>query len=107
MPPPGGRGQACDTKHTAKLAAAFSKHIAEQPRSRFHFPEYSPRPETGKQLKLAACTACHDEEGDRGPLYQLQSHTIRVLVDFGYMPPDERLSAEEVAELKAWLEDKD
>jgi hypothetical protein len=87
----------------AKLAAALSRYIAEQPRSRFYFPADSPRPETGKQLSLAACTACHDDAGARAPLYQLQSHTIRVLVDFGYMPPDERLSTEEVAELKAWL----
>lgn len=89
----------------AKLAAALSEYIAEQPRSRFHFPPYSPRPETGKQLKLDACTACHEEDGIRAPLYQLQSHTIRVLVDFGYMPPDERLTPDEVAELQAWLVD--
>jgi len=29
-----------------------------------------------------------------------------VLVDFGYMPPDERLTPEEVAELQAWLVDE-
>lgn len=87
----------------AKLAAALSQYIAEQPRSRFHFPDDSPRPPTGKPMALAACTACHDVEGDRAPLYQLQSHPIRVLVDFGYMPPGERLSPEEIAELKKWL----
>jgi hypothetical protein len=37
-------------------------------------------------------------------LHQLQSHSIRVLVDFGYMPPNRRLTAPEVAELKAWLQ---
>jgi hypothetical protein len=87
----------------AKLAAALSQYIAEQPRSRFHFPEDSPRPPTGKRMTLAACTACHDEDGNRAPLYQLQSHPIRVLVDFGYMPPGERLSGQEIAELKQWL----
>lgn len=91
----------------AKLAAALSQYIAEQPRSSFHFPAYSPRPETGKQLKLDACTACHAEDGVRAPLYQLQSHPIRILVDFGYMPPDERLTPEEMAELGAWLNDQD
>jgi len=90
----------------AKLAAALSEHIAEQPRSRFHFPAYSPRPETGQELTLGFCTECHEKDGIRAPLYQLQSHTIRVLVDFGYMPPDRRLSPEEVAELKAWLEEE-
>jgi hypothetical protein len=89
----------------AKLAAALSEYIAEQPRSQFHFPAYSPRPETGQQLTLDACTACHEKDGVRAPLYQLQSHTIRVLVDFGYMPPDERLSPAEIAELQAWLVD--
>lgn len=90
----------------AKLAAALSEHIAEQPRSRFHFPTYSPRPETGQELALDFCTECHEKDGIRAPLYQLQSHTIRVLVDFGYMPPERRLSPEEVAELKTWLEEK-
>ena len=91
----------------AKLAAALSEYIAEQPRSEFYFPERSPKPETGKPMTVAACTACHEESGIRAPLYQVQSHPIRILVDFGYMPPDERLSPEELAELKAWLEDKE
>lgn len=90
----------------AQLAAALSEHIAEQPRSRFHFPTYSPRPETGQELALDVCTECHEKDGIRAPLYQLQSHTIRVLVDFGYMPPQSRLSPEEIAELKAWLEEE-
>jgi len=49
---------------------------------------------------------CHSEDGDRDRLYQVQSHPIRVMVDFGYMPPNRRLKPEEVAELKAWLEQK-
>lgn len=89
----------------AKLAAALSERIAEQPMSRFYFPEHAPRPDAGKKLALSACTACHDEEGIRGPLFQFNSHPIRVLVDFGYMPPEEPLSREEIAELKAWLDD--
>jgi hypothetical protein len=89
----------------ARLAAALSARIAEQPRSEFHFPAASPRPPRGKRLTLGACTACHEQDGLRAPLYQVHSRPIRILVDFGYMPPDERLSAEEIAELKAWLED--
>ena len=92
----------------APLAAAVSAHIAEQPRSVFYFPEDSPKPPTGEKLELKFCARCHsdDEDGDRAPLFQLQSHTIRVLVDFGYMPPKRRLKPEEVAQLKAWLEHK-
>lgn len=91
----------------AKLAAALSEYIAEQPLSEFHFPARSPKPETGKPMTVSACTACHEENGIRAPLYQVQSHPIRILVDFGYMPPDERLSPAEIAELKAWLNDKE
>lgn len=93
----------------AKLAAALSQRIAEQPRSQFHFPKHSPRPESGKPMpmELSFCTSCHKESGDRGPLYQVHSHPIRVMVDFGYMPPDERLSPEEIEQLKAWLSDKE
>lgn len=90
----------------AKLAAALSEYIAEQPRSEFHFPKYSPRPSLGKPMTLEACTSCHDEEGDRGPLFQVHSHPIRIMVDYGYMPPGERLSHSEINELKSWLDDK-
>lgn len=90
-----------------KLAAALSQYIAEQPRSRFYFPEHSPPPELGKLMAPSFCTACHADDGDRGPLYQVHSHPIRVLVDFGYMPPDQKLTADEIAELKAWLDDKE
>ena len=89
-----------------KLAAAIGRHIAEQPRSTFYFPGDSPKPATGRPLTLKFCARCHSEDGDRDRLYQLQSHSIRVLVDFGYMPPNRRLKAEEIAELKAWLEHK-
>lgn len=91
----------------ARLAAALRRRIAEQPRSEFYFPPDSPRPPRGKPLKVSACTACHEQDGLRAPLYQLHSHSIRVLVDFGYMPPDERLWSEEIAELKSWLDDHD
>jgi len=90
----------------ASLAAAFSAHIAEQPRSRFFFPQDSPKPPTGKPLTLKFCARCHSEDGDRDRLYQVQSHPIRVMVDFGYMPPNRRLKPEEIAQLKAWLEHK-
>ncbi len=90
----------------APLAAAVSSYIAEQPRSEFYFPEDSPKPPTGEKLTLRFCARCHDDDGDRAPLFQLQSHTIRVLVDFGYMPPRRRLKTEEITQLKAWLEHK-
>lgn len=90
----------------AKLAAAIGHHIAEQPRSRFVFPKDSPKPPTGLPLTMKFCARCHSEDGDRDRLYQVQSHPIRVMVDFGYMPPDRRLKPEEIAELKAWLERK-
>jgi hypothetical protein len=86
-----------------KLASALSQFIATQPRSRFYFPPDSPKPDMGGRLTLDACTGCHAEDGDRGPLYRVHSHPIRVLVDFGYMPPGEKLSVEQIDELKAWL----
>lgn len=87
----------------ARLAAALSRHIADQPRSVFHFPPDSPAPPRGEVLGLKFCTRCHAADGDRDALYQVHSHPIRVLVDFGYMPPNRRLKPEEIAELKAWL----
>ena len=90
----------------AELAAGLNQFIAEQPRSRFHFPPDSPKPEPGKPLTLKFCSRCHSEDGDRDTLYQVHSHPIRVLVDFGYMPPNRRLKPEEIAELKEWLEQK-
>ncbi len=88
------------------LAAAISKHIAEQPRSRFHFPDSEKKPDYGEPLTLRFCFRCHEPDGDRAPLFRVQSHPIRVLVDFGYMPPNRSLKPEEVAELKAWLDQK-
>ncbi|MBN8248432.1 MAG: cytochrome c, partial [Verrucomicrobia bacterium] len=90
----------------AGLAAALNQFIAEQPRSEFLFPADSPKPETGPPLTLKFCTRCHSDDGDRATLHRVHSHPIRVLVDFGYMPPNRRLTAEEVAELKAWLDQK-
>jgi mono/diheme cytochrome c family protein len=90
----------------APLAAALGRHIAEQPRSVFVFPEDSPKPPTGPELTLKFCARCHSADGDRDALYRLHAHPIRVLVDFGYMPPNRRLKPEEIAELKAWLEAK-
>jgi hypothetical protein len=90
------------------LAAAISKHIANQPRSRFYFPpeEKEPAPDYGKPMALKFCTRCHEEDGDRAPLFKVHAHPIRVLVDFGYMPPNRSLTPAEVAELKKWLEQK-
>jgi lysophospholipase L1-like esterase len=95
-----------DLVSDATLAAAISQHIADQPRSRFHFPERETKLEYGEPLALKACTKCHDTDGDRAPLYRVHSHPIRILADFGYMPPKHRLMPEEVRELKHWLEEK-
>jgi hypothetical protein len=95
-----------DLVNDAPLAAAISKHIAKQPVGRFHFPEGETPPEYGKPLALEFCTKCHDNGGVRAPLFKVHAHPIRVLVDFGYMPPKRRLTPNEIAELKAWLEEK-
>ena len=88
------------------LAAAISKHIADQPLSRFRFPQGENPPDYGKPLALRFCAKCHDENGYRLPLFRVHSHPIRVLVDFGYMPPKRRLTPGEVAQLNEWLEQK-
>lgn len=88
------------------LAAALSQHIAEQPRSRFHFPETEHPPDYGQPMTLKFCARCHRDDGDRAALFKVQSHPIRVLVDFGYMPPNRRLKPQEIADLKAWLDTK-
>jgi hypothetical protein len=90
----------------ARLATAIGDHIASQARSKFYFPENSPKPPTGEKLALKFCARCHDDDADRAPLYQVQSHPIRVMVDFGYMPPNRRLKPEEIAQIKGWLDRK-
>lgn len=89
-----------------RLAAALGRHIAEQPRSRMVFPPHETPPERGEAMPLKFCARCHSADGDRDALHRMHSHPIRVLVDFGYMPPNRRLKPEEIAELKAWLEKK-
>jgi hypothetical protein len=93
-----------DLVSDAPLAAAIGRHIAEGPASRFYFPEGEKIPDYGKPLALKFCTKCHDTDADRAPLFKVHSHPIRILVDFGYMPPKRRLTPEEIAELKAWLD---
>lgn len=88
------------------LAKALNQHIAEQPLSRFHFPAGEKVPDYGKPLGLKFCTKCHEVDGERAPLFRVHAHPIRILVDFGYMPPKRRLTPTELAELKAWLEQK-
>ena len=95
-----------DLVSDAPLAAAISQHIADQPLSRFYFPPNEPKPDYGKPMALKFCTKCHDTDGDRLPLFKNHAHPIRILVDFGYMPPKRRLTPTEVEELKAWLDEK-
>jgi hypothetical protein len=95
-----------DLVSDARLAAAISQHIAEQPLARFHFPQSETPPDYGRPLPLRFCAKCHGEDGTRQPLFKVHSHPIRVLVDFGYMPPKRRLTPTEIAELKSWLEQK-
>jgi len=85
------------------LLAAFNQHIEDQPLSRMHYPGHDPAPAYGEPLALKACTKCHAEDGDRAPLFKSHSHSIRVLVDFGYMPPNRPLKRDELEELKTWL----
>ena len=92
----------------APLAAALNEHIAEQPRSRPHFLTEKTSADYGEPMPFKFCARCHtdDEDGERDALFRNHSHPIRVMVDFGYMPPNRRLKPEEIAELKAWLEKK-
>ena len=89
-----------------RLAAALSLHIAEQPLSRFYFPSNEVKRDYGPPAPVKFCAKCHDVGADRLPLFRVHSHPIRVLVDFGYMPPNRRLKPAEIAELKTWLESK-
>jgi hypothetical protein len=96
-----------DLVNDPALLIAFNKHIAEQPPSRMNYPAHDPAPASyGEPLALKACSKCHDPDADRAPLFKAHSHSIRVLVDFGYMPPQRALKPEELAELKAWLNAK-
>ncbi len=88
------------------LLRAFNKHIADQPIPVMHYPEHDPAPPYGEPLKLKACAKCHADDKDRAPLFKAHAHSIRVLVDFGYMPPKRKLTPADLAELKAWLESK-
>lgn len=90
----------------ARLAAAIGRHIAKGPLSTYYWPPNLERREYGKPLALEACTECHGAEGPRQPLYPIHSHPIRIYVDYGYMPPKHPLTQDQVAALKAWLEEK-
>ncbi len=90
------------------LMAAFNQHIEELPLSRTHYPAHDPAPAKGygEPQALKACSRCHAADEDRAPLFKAHSHSIRVLVDYGYMPPNRRLKPDELAELKTWLDAK-
>jgi hypothetical protein len=90
----------------AKLAAAIGRHIAKGPLSNYYWPPNLKKPDYGKPLELEFCTECHEKDGIRQPLYRIHSHPIRIYVDYGYMPPKHPLTAEQVAELKTWLNQK-
>jgi hypothetical protein len=90
----------------APLAAAIGRHIAKGPMSNYYWPPDEKKRDYGKPTTLEFCTECHDTDGIRQPLYRVHSHPIRIYVDYGYMPPKHSLNPEQVAELKAWLEQK-
>ncbi|RYD34123.1 MAG: hypothetical protein EOP86_11720 [Verrucomicrobiaceae bacterium] len=92
-----------DLINDAALLKAFNQHIEDQPLSRMHYPPHDPAPAYGDPLTLKACTKCHANDADRAPLFKVHSHSIRVLVDYGHMPPARALRPDELAELKAWL----
>ncbi len=89
-----------------KLAAAISQHIKKQPLSTYYWPTNKVKPDYGEPLALDFCTKCHDTDGVRQPLYKVHSHPIRILVDYGYMPPKKKLTPTQIAELRAWLDAK-
>ena len=88
----------------AQFAAAVGRHLTEQPRLEFLFPADSPKPPTPELLTFNFCAPCQSEDGARARRHEPQSHPIRVMVDFGYVPPNRSLKPEEVPRLKAWLE---
>jgi hypothetical protein len=95
-----------DLVSDAPLAAAISKQIAKQPLGRFYFPTNEARIDYGEPLKLDFCAKCHDTDGIRQPLFRVHSHPMRILIDYGYMPPKHPLKPEQIEELKAWLAKK-
>ncbi len=90
----------------ARLAAGIGRHIAKGPLSSYYWPPEEKKRDYGMPMTLEFCTKCHDTDGIRQPLYRVHSHPIRIYVDYGYMPPKHALTREQVAELKAWLEQK-
>jgi hypothetical protein len=90
----------------APLAAALSKHIAKQPLANFHWPARETKPDYGQPLALDFCAKCHDTDAIRQPLYKIHFHPMRVLVDFGYMPPKHALTPDQISQLKSWLDQK-
>jgi hypothetical protein len=90
----------------ARLAAAVGRHIAKGPLSNYYWPPNEKRRDYGKPMAFEFCTKCHDTDAVRQPLYRVHSHPIRIYVDYGYMPPKHPLSPEQIAELKAWLDQK-
>jgi hypothetical protein len=90
----------------ARLAAAIGRHIAKGPLSTYYWPPNLKKPDYGKPMTLEFCTECHEKDGIRQPLYRIHTHPIRIYVDYGYMPPKHPLTADQIAELKAWLEEK-
>ena len=93
-----------DLVSDVRLLRAINAQIADESPPRFHFPDQEKVADYGSPLRLKACARCHEPDGSRGTLHRVHAHPIRVLVDFGHMPPDRRLKPEELAELRAWLE---
>jgi hypothetical protein len=90
----------------AALAAAIGRHIAKSPLSNYYWPPSEKKRDYGEPMQFEFCTECHEKEGRRQPLYRVHSHPIRIYVDYGYMPPKHPLTPEQIAQLKAWLNDK-
>lgn len=90
----------------APLAAAISKQIAKQSLADFYWPTNEVKPNYGEPLKLEFCAECHEADGIRQPLFRVHSHPIRILVDYGYMPPKHPLTPDQIAQLKEWLDRK-
>jgi hypothetical protein len=93
-----------DLVNDPPLAAAIARHIAQQPLGRFRWPTNEAPRDYGEALPLRFCSKCHADDGVRQPLFGVHSHPIRILVDFGYMPPKRSLNSNEITELHAWLD---